>query len=73
MDALTVLDVHLHVWDMPTLAAEHPEVVEWLHARWHVDFDMMSNVVLVERATGLATLHHTTDVRVALLDTLRSL
>jgi hypothetical protein len=50
---------------MPTLNREHPEAIAWIAERIHVDFDMASQVVIVDRETGRPTFHDTHDVRVA--------
>jgi hypothetical protein len=60
-----VLALHQEAWDMPTLNREHPEAIAWISERVLVDFDMASQVVIVDRATGAPTFHETSDVRVA--------
>ncbi len=68
-----VLAVHREVWDMPTLAETRPDVIAWLAQRFEVHFGMMSDVIIVDLATGRPTGHPTTDVREALLTTLTGL
>jgi hypothetical protein len=73
LTATDVLAVHREVWDMPTLAETRPDVIAWLEARFEVHFGMMSDVIIVDKATGRPTGHPTTDVREALLTTLTGL
>jgi hypothetical protein len=73
MSTLTVEHVfrtHAAVWDMPTLAADHTDVIDWLMTRYEAHFDSASQVVILDKATGTATRHQTNDVRMALYDTL---
>jgi hypothetical protein len=70
--AASVLALHLATWDMPTLNREHPEALAWIADRIHVDFDMASQVVVVDKATGVPTFHNTHDVRVAVAAWLRT-
>lgn len=63
-----MLAIHRQVWDMPTLAAEHPTVLKHLASRYEVHFGMLrtgSDVVVVHVASGVAEDMHTCDVRVA--------
>jgi len=60
-----VLALHQEAWDMLTLNARHPEAIAWISERILVDFDMASQVVIVDRETGAPTFHETSDVRVA--------
>lgn len=65
MSAAEMLAAHKEVWDMPTLAEQHPEVLQHLASRYEVHFDMASQVVVVHKATGASERFATTDVRVA--------
>jgi len=60
-----VLAIHQETWDMPALNMDRPDVIAWISERIHVDFDMASQVVIVDRETGAPTFHETSDVRVA--------
>lgn len=40
-------------WDMPTLAREQPEVIQWLEDRILIDSDMLFQVVVVDKRTGV--------------------
>jgi hypothetical protein len=73
LTAADVLAAHREVWDMPTLCESRPDVLAWLEARFEVHFGMMSDVIIVDKATGRPTGHPTTDVREALLTTLTGL
>lgn len=68
MNAEQMLAKHREVWDMPTLASEAPEIIEWLSERYGVVFpeDFTGQVYVVHTQDG----HRmekmgTTDVRVA--------
>lgn len=67
--AADVLAVHRDVWDMPTLGAQHPEMIEWLSERYEVVFpeDFTGQVYVVHRATNVLRKMNTTDVREALV------
>lgn len=47
------LEIHREVWDMPTLAESHPEILQWLAKRYDVDFDMAGQVVVMHRVGGM--------------------
>ena len=61
-----VLEIHLKTWDMPTLANNNPEVIDWLAARAEVHFGMASEVIIVDKDTMRPNAYSTTDVRIAL-------
>lgn len=63
MTATEMLALHREVWDMPTLAEQHPAVLHHLAEHYEVHFDMASQVVVVHKATGAAERFATTDVR----------
>jgi len=65
LTAADVLALHVQVWDMPTLATEHPAAIAWLAERYEVIFGMLSEVALFDKRTATAVAYDTTDVRVA--------
>lgn len=60
-----MLATHREVWDMPTLAEKHPEILKHLDAKYEVHFGMFSDVIVYHRATRTPEGFETTDVRVA--------
>lgn len=67
MSAEQMLKAHQEVWDMPSLAEKHPEVVGWLSQRYDVVFpeDFTGQVYVITKATGEMEKMGTTDVREA--------
>lgn len=65
MNAAQMLEVHREVWDMPTLAEAHPEILKHLDSRYEVHFGMMSDVIVIHKATRKTEGFATTDVREA--------
>ena len=66
--ALTALE---SCWDVPRLVAERPDVAAWIEGRVEIHFDMVSDVVLVDKRGGAVIWCGTNDVRVALAAWLR--
>jgi hypothetical protein len=53
MNAAQMLAAHTECWDMPTLAEKHPEVIEHLSARYEIHFGMVSEVLVIDKVTGV--------------------
>lgn len=68
-----ILAAHNETWDMPTLMESRPDILAWLSARFEVHFGIVSEVIIVHKATGKTRPTTTTDVRVALRDLLTDL
>ena len=66
LQAERALIVHRQVWDMPSLAERHPEVLNWLMSRFEVHFGMMSEVIIEDLVERRVRPFATNDVRVAL-------
>lgn len=65
MNAAQMLEVHREVWDMPSLAEYHPEILKHLDSRYEVHFGMMSDVIVIHKEGREIEHFSTTDVREA--------
>ena len=63
----TVMATLVSVCDMPTIASEYPEIIDWFDARIRLDQDMLFQTVVVSKATGAPYFAETGDRREALL------
>jgi hypothetical protein len=52
MTAAEMLAAHTECWDMPTLAERYPEVMTHLAERYEVHFGMVSEILVIDKATG---------------------
>ena len=53
MTAAEMLAAHTECWDMPTLAERHPEVLTHLAERYEVHFGMVSEILVIDKTTGV--------------------
>lgn len=63
MKPAEMLALHREVWDMPTLMEQNEEILKHLDSRYEVHFGMMSEVIVIHKATREIEHFTTTDVR----------